>query len=438
MAYTGTSVVDYLKSVGQASDYSTRAKLAASNGISNYSGTAAQNTQLLSILNKPVSSATSIPTPPPNMTPAQQTAWNNMVALIPTPSSTGGSNSAPTSTLSNSSGDYVVGQVVQGPGGSDGSWFTTYTYLGNDQWEQGDTLGREYPTGSVTTAQVKARALPGQITATETTTPTVVTPTAEKAMLGGMSLDAINAQIDASNLPADQKAIAKMYAQANFTKNPEMAQNIMAAIETSTKFATPEFKAAAQMIMDGLDISFNNKENDLEYQKGLKDRALAKLEADYSATSDKNTFDQNQLLDKYKESLKNDSLTLADNMAAGGFTNSSKRDRATTILNTENSGLVESANKQFAYQAGNNARTMDLNRTDTAAEVARLRQMAAEGKLALLRDTESKLGSDALAGFSGLPASPLVDGFNNVLGGQMGSQNYDLTKAITSNAMNFF
>ena len=124
-------------------------------------------------------------------------------------------------------------------------------------------------------------------------------------------------------------------------------------------------------------------------------------------------------------------------MAASGFTNSSKRDRATTILNTENAGLVESTNKKYAYEAANNARTMDLNRTDTAAEVARLQQMAAEGKLALLRDTESKLGSDALSGFSGLPASPLVDGFNNVLGGQVGSQNYDLTKEIISQASNF-
>ena len=48
--YTGVSIVDYLKSVGQSSDYSSRAKLAASNGISNYTGTAAQNTQLLNIL----------------------------------------------------------------------------------------------------------------------------------------------------------------------------------------------------------------------------------------------------------------------------------------------------------------------------------------------------------------------------------------------------
>jgi hypothetical protein len=44
---TKTSVVDYLKSQGKDSSYSARKELAKSMGISNYSGTASQNTQLL-------------------------------------------------------------------------------------------------------------------------------------------------------------------------------------------------------------------------------------------------------------------------------------------------------------------------------------------------------------------------------------------------------
>ena len=44
------SIVDYLKSMGQDSSYANRAQLAAQNGITNYKGTAAQNTQLLGIL----------------------------------------------------------------------------------------------------------------------------------------------------------------------------------------------------------------------------------------------------------------------------------------------------------------------------------------------------------------------------------------------------
>ena len=50
MAYTGTSIVDYLKSVGQASDYASRATLAQKYGITNYAGDANQNTQLLNLV----------------------------------------------------------------------------------------------------------------------------------------------------------------------------------------------------------------------------------------------------------------------------------------------------------------------------------------------------------------------------------------------------
>ncbi|EUJ29592.1 peptidoglycan recognition protein family protein [Listeria cornellensis] len=45
--YKGNSLVDYLVSVKKASDKASRAKLASQNGIKNYTGTAAQNTQLL-------------------------------------------------------------------------------------------------------------------------------------------------------------------------------------------------------------------------------------------------------------------------------------------------------------------------------------------------------------------------------------------------------
>ena len=50
MAYTGVSIVDYLKSIGQASDFTTRKKLAQQYGITNYTGTASQNTQLLNMM----------------------------------------------------------------------------------------------------------------------------------------------------------------------------------------------------------------------------------------------------------------------------------------------------------------------------------------------------------------------------------------------------
>lgn len=48
--YTGTSIVDYLKSINVDSSFTNRKKLAEQNGIVNYTGTSEQNTKLLNIL----------------------------------------------------------------------------------------------------------------------------------------------------------------------------------------------------------------------------------------------------------------------------------------------------------------------------------------------------------------------------------------------------
>lgn len=56
-----TSIVDYLKSQGQDSSYAARKKLAEQYGITNYSGTASQNTSLLNTLQQQKSSTQASP-----------------------------------------------------------------------------------------------------------------------------------------------------------------------------------------------------------------------------------------------------------------------------------------------------------------------------------------------------------------------------------------
>ncbi len=51
-SYKGNSIVDALKQIGVDSSFSNRKKIASRNNISNYTGTATQNTKLLNLLKK--------------------------------------------------------------------------------------------------------------------------------------------------------------------------------------------------------------------------------------------------------------------------------------------------------------------------------------------------------------------------------------------------
>jgi len=73
--YTGNSIVDFLKQAGQATDYNSRAQLAAKYGVSNYTGTAAQNTQLLNTLRGATSAPQQYSQPIGPTTASQQSAY---------------------------------------------------------------------------------------------------------------------------------------------------------------------------------------------------------------------------------------------------------------------------------------------------------------------------------------------------------------------------
>lgn len=73
-AYTGSSIVDYLKSIGVDSSYANRVKLAKQYGLTSYGGTAEQNKLLLDLMRTKVS----VPSPAPVSAIEQEAQRNGM------------------------------------------------------------------------------------------------------------------------------------------------------------------------------------------------------------------------------------------------------------------------------------------------------------------------------------------------------------------------
>ena len=81
MAYTGNSIVDYLKSIGVDSSFAARARYAANYGIKNYTGTAEQNLKLLSLMRANNGATAPQATPAPAPAPAAPTPQDLLNAL---------------------------------------------------------------------------------------------------------------------------------------------------------------------------------------------------------------------------------------------------------------------------------------------------------------------------------------------------------------------
>ena len=117
MAYTGSSIVDYLNSIGQPSSFAARTALATQHGITNYTGTADQNLSLLNTLRSTPAYAG------PNFNTTVQPTTKTTVGTIGTwiDSTTGQGYSGPKRNENDTAGNATTGQpVISGGGGTGG------------------------------------------------------------------------------------------------------------------------------------------------------------------------------------------------------------------------------------------------------------------------------------------------------------------------------
>ena len=214
--------------------------------------------------------------------------------------------------------------------------------------------------------------------------------------------DAAMAKILANPLLTDdQKNHLKEIGGVLVTGDKAKFVQMVNAFTDASKFSDPFFKAQVSLSLDTLNRGMNAKEGDLAYDEGVLTRALENLKADTASGKEQLSFQHQQELDKLARSYETDLQTTQDNMAATGFTNSSKRARAETILSQQNEGLRESANKTFGsegFKAQELNRNLAYKDTETQVQLLNLQRLAKENKIGDLRLAEASVGSNALAG----------------------------------------
>jgi len=224
-----------------------------------------------------------------------------------------------------------------------------------------------------------------------------------------------NADLDAilanPNLTADMKAAIQAIYDAVESNDADTASRIQVAMKAASEFSDPYFKAQIRLATDSLQRGLTGKEGDLAFAESEKKAALDELRTSTSASKDLLSFEHQQELKNLATKYETDIETTQQNLAATGFTSSSRRARAEGILAEQNQGFVESSTKKYGYETGRLERGLVASETSTAAVVENLRRLNEEGKLDLLRQTEEKVGSSTLGGL----------GYGNLLGDVGGS-----------------
>lgn len=206
------------------------------------------------------------------------------------------------------------------------------------------------------------------------------------------------------NLDAGQKKILVTADQVVKSGDTDLAGRLIEAMKAASEFSDPYFKAQVRLATDALQRGISAKEGDLAFAEQQQKAALDELRANTAASKEYLSLEHAQELKRLESKYQQDLATTQDNLAATGFTSSSRRNRAEQILNENNQGLVESSNRKYGYDIGNLDRSLTTGDANTQAQIVNLKRLAAEGKIDLLRKAEKDIGTANLQplGYTGL------------------------------------
>lgn len=225
------------------------------------------------------------------------------------------------------------------------------------------------------------------------------------------------------SLTADQKtAIQKIYDVVT-TNDTTQADRLKAAFDAATQYSSPYFKAQTAIVTDLLSRTLGANEGDLAYHEKQLNKTLTDLQNNINASRDQLDFTHTQELEKLADSYKQDLENTQQNLAAVGKSSSSVRSQAEGLLKKQNEGLVESSNRQFAYQAGGLGRQLTSAQDKTAQDLQYLKDKATQDRIQALRTAEQQVGSSTLSGL----------GYSDLLGSQGGS----IPRQAATEAMSF-
>ena len=200
----------------------------------------------------------------------------------------------------------------------------------------------------------------------------------------------------------DQQAVLAVFG-AVASNDQKQAARLTDAFKAAAKINDPYFAQQLNLAVDAIERGYVSIDKEAEYSEMQLKRRQEDLEQDYQSKKDFMSLEQASVMREIQRAYDQNLENLQNNLAATGFTQSSRRAKKEAFLNEATGDLRESKNRSFAYEQSKEDAALARGQRDTASEVARLKELTEQNKLDFLRKGEEQVGSDNLPRLSGAP-----------------------------------
>jgi len=192
------------------------------------------------------------------------------------------------------------------------------------------------------------------------------------------------------------------------------AKRFIEGFEAYAKMNDPYFASQLRMASDAIQRGYVAIDKEAEFAENQIIKRQDDLEQDYQSKKEFLSLEQASAMREVQRSYGQNLDNLQTNMAATGFTQSSRRAKKRGILDEATGDLRESKNRAFNYQQTQSDNSLARSTRDNASETARLKRVTEENKLDFLRTKEAKVGTANLPDLGGDAPAPLGDIYGSI------------------------
>ena len=210
----------------------------------------------------------------------------------------------------------------------------------------------------------------------------------------------------------DQEAVRAVF-KAVASNDQKLASRLAESFEAAAKINDPFFAQQLRIAVDAIERGYVSIDKQAEFEEQQIQNRLSDLQTDIANRKEFLTLEEQSILGGIERQFKVQLDNTRNNLAATGFTQSTRRAEQEGLLEEERGSLVESTQRQFGAQQTQASLDLSRGTRDTQAEIQRLSDIAKEQKTSLLRQAEEQVGTANLPNL-GSGIDPLGDIYGNI------------------------